>query len=269
MKQLLGALLTCTSALFALEEQPWFGDLLEFHFLGKYSYEWFDSVDGAKPALSEKFHSNLIDFNLDFSPSPVWSVDTELQFADTSKTSFHMRSLASGARFLWFDDIIGDPLSLTTGLSLRFTPTRALQDVSCPSHGQLDIELNASIGKEFDTSDTWRFRTWAFAALGHANRGSPWVRAATAFEMNVRDIHKWGIFLEAANGYGRHCDLNPNQFYGYGTIRSKTIDLHLRYGQRIGVWGTLRLEYVRRLLAKAAPEHFNGVTVSFLIPFSL
>lgn len=253
----------------AIEVQPWFGDVYEFHFLQSYSFSWFDSVQGSRPSYHQFFHSNLFYSGLEFSPSPVWDVDTDIQFAATSAVTFNFRSMGLQVRYLWYDDIIGDPMSFATGASARLTATSSLKDVSCPSHGNVDFELNFSLGKEFDATDTWRFRAWMFGALGHANRGSPWVRAIASIEMNREDIHKWAIYAEGINGYGAHTHVNVDHFFGYAKVREKTIDLGVRYGYGMGVWGTLRIDYLRRVLAKAAPQNVNYLIVGWLLPFSL
>jgi hypothetical protein len=262
-------LLLPLTSFWGIEMQPWLGDVYEFHFLGSYAYSWFHSVQGSRPPFNQFFQSNLVYFGLDFSPSPVWSIDMDLQFADTSQMSFNFRTAAVQARYLWLDDIVGDPISLTTGVSVRATGTSSLKDVSCPSHGNVDFEANFSLGKEFDASDSWRFRTWAFGAVGQANRGSPWVRATIALETNIKDRHKWAIFADGINGYGRHTHINVDHFFGYAKVREKAIDLRVRYGCKIGVWGTIRLEYAHRVLAKVAPQRVNTFMLSYLLPFSL
>ncbi|MBX7066014.1 MAG: hypothetical protein K1X28_02170 [Parachlamydiales bacterium] len=253
----------------SLEMQPWFGDCLEFHFLGSYAYSYFDRVDRGVPQLRETFKSNVIDFDLDFSPTPEWSVDTELQIADTTKQNFNFRSLAAQARYLWLDDIIGDRVSLATGASIRFTNTDSLRDVSCPSHANFDFELNFAFGKEFDISECWAWRFWGYGAVGQANRGSPWVRGILALEANYDDRHKFGVLADGANGYGRHTTVFIDDFDGYAKIRYKAIDVGVRYGYRLGVYGTLRFSYMRRVLAKSYPEQVNAFIFSYLLPFSL
>lgn len=252
-----------------LEVQPWFGDCLEFHFLGSYAYSFFDKVQHGVPQLTYTFQSNVIYFGLDFSPTPEWSIDTDLQFADTSKENFNFRSVGLQARYLWLDDIVGDRVSLATGGSARFTNSASLHDVSCPYHANFDFELHFSLGKEFDVSDCWAWRLWGFGAVGHANRGSPWVRGILALETNYDDQHKFAILAEGSNGYGRHTTVLIDDFNGYAKIRQKSIDLGARYGYRLGVWGTLRAEYYRRLLAKSCPEQVNTFIVSYLLPFCL
>lgn len=253
----------------ALEVQPWFGDCLEFHFLGNYTYSFFDKVQNGIPQLTRSFQSNLIYMGLDFSPTPEWSIDTDLQAADTTQMPFNFRSVALQARYLWLDDIIGDRVSLATGGSARFTNTASLHDVSCPSHGHFDFEFNFSIGKEFDFSDSWAWRLWGFGAVGHANIGSPWVRAILAVETNYEDQHKFAFLALGSNGYGRHTTVLVDDFHGYAKIRQKSVDLAVRYGYRLGVWGTLRFEYQRRVLAKSCPSEVNAFLFSYLLPFSL
>jgi len=251
----------------ALEVQPWFGDVLEFHFLGGYTYSRFNHVQHAVPQLTSPFNSHVLYTGLDFSPTPEWSIDMDMQFAATTKEPFNFRTVAVQARYLWLDDIVGDPVSLATGASIRPTTTRSLKDVSCPYHGNVDFELNFSIGKEFDASDCWRFRTWGYGAVGHSNRGSPWVRGIVAIETNIDDVHKFALYADGINGYGRHTRINPDHFFGYARIREKAIDLGFRYGYRIGVWGTLRLGYERRVLAKSCPAQVNSFIISYLLPF--
>lgn len=267
MKKLLLLLLPFLGS--ALEVQPWFGDCLEFHFLGSYAYSFFDKVQEGVPKLNYTFQSNVAYLGLDFSPTPEWSVDAELQLADTSKQNFNFRSFAAQARYLWLDDIIGDKMSLATGVSARFTNTDSLHDISCPYHANCDLELNFAFGKEFDFSDAWAWRFWGFGAVGHANKGSPWVRGIFSIETNYDDRHKFAIFAGAVNGYGRYTTVSIDHFDGYAKIRQKSIDLGFRYGYRIGVYGTLRFTYERRVLAKSCPQEVNAFVFSYLLPFSL
>ncbi len=270
MKAILGlAFLFAPFAGTSLEVQPWFGDCLEFHFLGSYAYSFFDKVQHGVPQLTSTFQSNVAYLGLDFSPTPEWSVDTDFQLADTTQENFNFRSVALQARYLWFDDIIGDPISLATGASVRFTNTDSLHDVSCPSHAHFDFEGNFALGKEWDVSDCWAWRLWGYGAIGQANLGSPWVRAIVAVETNYDDQHKLALLAEGSNGYGSRRTVLIDHFNGYAKIRQKSIDLGLRYGYRVGVWGTLRFEYLRRVLAKSCPQEVNTFIFSYLLPFSL
>ncbi len=253
----------------SLEVQPWFGDCLEFHFLGNYAYSFFNKVQRGVPQLTSTFQSNVVSLGLDFSPTPEWSVDSEFQLADTTKQNFNFRSFALQARYLWLDDIIGDKVSFATGINARFTNTDSLRDVSCPYHANFDFELNLAMGKEFDISDSFAWRLWGYGAVGHANRGSPWVRGILSIETNYDERHKLSLLAEGSNGYGRHTTVFINDFDGYAKIRQKSIDIGARYGYRLGVYGTIRFSYMRRVLAKSCPEDVNAFIFSYLLPFSL
>ena len=54
----------------------------------------------------------------------------------------------------------------------------------------------------------------------------------------------------------------------YAKIREKAIDLGFRYGYRLGVYGTLRFTYFRRVLARSCPAEVNAFIFSYLLPFS-
>jgi len=267
MRALWIALFICFS-LSSLEKQPWFGDVYEFHLHTGYTYSFFRKVEGAINQLNKTSNDHLLFSDLEFSMSPYWSIDTDLEFTDTPRQSFSFRSYGLQARYLWFDDIVGDPITLATGANGRFVSPRSLKDVSCPYHGNVDFQVNLSIGKEFDQGGCWRYRLWGFGTIGIANIGSPWVGGRLALEGNFLDKHKWGIFLIGGHGYGRKTSINISSFKGYGKVRYKFVDIACRYGFRLGVWGTLRFEYQRRLLAKLYPEKVNYFTISYLLPFS-
>jgi hypothetical protein len=140
--------------------------------------------------------------------------------------------------------------------------------VSCSSHSNFDFELNFSLGKEWDPSDNWRWRLWFFGAVGHANRGSPWVRGILTTETNIEDHHRLALYAIGINGYGRHTHILIDDFHGYAKIRQKSIDAGIWYGYHTKIWGTVRVGYERRLLAKAYPKNSNTFLISYLLPFA-
>ncbi len=267
MRRLLVFLVFCISAQ-ALEKQPWFGDVYEFHWLSGYEYSRYSKVQGATSPLASPSNNHLLFTALDFSFSPEWSLDMDLEFADTPKQDFSFRSVALQARYLWMDDIVGDTFSLATGISGRYVGNKSVHDISSPYHGDAEVVGSLSIGKEWDSFQFWRFRTWGFASLGIANLGSPWVEALFAIEGNLQEEHKCAFFLKGIHGYGKENQINIEKFRGYGRIRQKALDIRFRYGYRLGVWGTLRFEYERRVLSKRGPERVNSFMVSYLLPFS-
>lgn len=258
---------TLFTSLTGLEKQPWFGEVYAFHLLTGYSYSHFSQIQGNSSSLPPS-NDHLVFADLEFSFSPVWSTDIDMEWADTPRQIFGFRSFGSQVRYLWMDDVIGDPFSLSTGVSMRIVSPTSLKDISCPYHGDIEVEGSGALGKEFDSLQFWRFRVWFYAALGIANKGSPWVKGSIALEGNQQDEHKWAIWLEGVHGYGKEGSLNLSSFRGYGRVRQKALDIGIRYGYRMGVWGTLRAEYGKRVLAKRCPKNIHTFTLSYLLPFS-
>jgi hypothetical protein len=164
---------------------------------------------------------------------------------------------------------MGDPVSLTTGLSVRGVASRSLKDISCPYHFHANFEANTSIGREWDHGFDWHMRLYGFGAIGVANRGYPWVRALAMFEGNIHCTHRLGIFAETYVGFGNQAHVHTNHFNGYADIRHRNIDVGVKYTYVFEIWGHLSFAYTRRVYARSFPQNVNFFTVSYMLPFSL
>ncbi len=255
-------------SIMALEVQPYLGDIYEFYFLSKYTYSYFNKVEGALVQLTKTDNDNFLYFDLAFCPSMQWGIDFDFEFAKTPRESFGFSSGAFQLRYLWLDDIIGDPITLTTGANIRVTTRESLKDIAIPYHSNVDLEGNIAMGKEFSKMEFWRFRLWGYGAVGIANQGSPWFKGIVTFEGNSKDVVQWAMFVETMHSYGNRTYVDIANFYGYGRIRQKNIDLGARLGFKTGVMGTLSFEYRRRVFAKRFPENANFFSVMYLLPFS-
>lgn len=260
-------LLISPSLLLSLEMQPWFGNTYEFSFLSKYAYSRFSKVNSAVPPLANTSNDHLLHFNLEYPATASIDLDTDLEFIDTPRQSFSYRSYALQTRFLFSDDLVGDAVSFNLGANVRLTSKRSLHDISTPYHGDVGLEGSFALGKEFD-QNSWRFRTWGFGAVGISNRGAPWIRGCFSLEGNINETNKWAFYIHGLHGYGRKTVVFINHFNGYGSIREKNIDLEFKIGHRFDAWGTLSLEYRRRVYAKRCPENVNTFAIMYLLPFS-
>ncbi|NGX55992.1 MAG: hypothetical protein K1060chlam5_00226 [Candidatus Anoxychlamydiales bacterium] len=268
MKRIIFLLTLTSAALFSLEKAPWFNEVYEFHLTSKYTYFLYDKVNGAIEQLNTTQNNHLLYFDLSFSPSMQWSIDSDLEFIETPRQSFGFRSVAFQPRYLLRDDIIGDPFSIAIGANFRVISNDSLKDVSTLYHSHVDFEFNLAIGKEFAHLEYWRFRVWGNGVVGFANNSSPWLRAKVAIEGNSNEKRKWALFTEIMHGYGKENTIDIENFNGYAKIRQKSIDLGFNIGHKLSVLGTLRFEYKRRLLAKLCPEKVNFFSVEYLLPFS-
>lgn len=253
----------------ALDMEPWFCNLWEFNFTPSYTYSRYRDVQNGHPQLKSTSNDHLLIFDLSVSPLPQWEFSADIEFADTPRQSMGLRSYALQGKYLWLNDVVGDPVSLTTGLNVREVSGHSLKDVSCPYHFHTNIELNASIGREWSRGFNWHLRLWGFGALGMANRGYPWTRAFTTLEGQWKGAHRLGLFSEWYAGLGGHATVNTDHFNGYAQIRHRNCDVGLTYTYIFEVWGRISVAYTRRVFARSFPENVNFFTLRYTLPFSM
>lgn len=266
----LALLLGCLFAVsgFGIEIQPWFGNIYEFSFFTKYTFSTFSKVNASTTPFQGTEKDHLLYFDLEFPFSSELSMDVDLEFMDSRAEHFNFRSAALQARYCFLDDIIGDPFAFIAGLNFRGVAKAFTHDISTFYPGIANFEATLSLGKEFTKDESWRFRLWGVGAFGIAEKGSPWVRAKVSFEGNHEEAFRWAFFARGYHSYGRHAHIDLNNFHGYGSIRAKVIDLGGKIGYRFDVFGTLSVEYKRRVFAKRAPEQVNFYSVAYLLSFS-
>lgn len=263
------AFICLTASIFALDSKPWIGTPYEFVFDGAFSYSRFHEVENASVQLSSP--SNTYDLMLDLGVAlnEDFDVQGEVELAQTTGQDFTLRSAAVQGRYQCFNDICGDPVSLTFGFNFRAVPTYSLQNVSCPYSANSNFELTAAIGREWSKNALWKMRTYGLVTAGMANRGYPWTRELLVWQNNFQDIHRLTFFAEGLFGFGPKQHVNTRHFHGWAPFHHQSIDLGLGYGVRMGVWGTLSLAYAYRVFARNFPERVNSITLEYRVPFSI
>jgi hypothetical protein len=253
----------------ALQIEPWFGNIYEFDLSLFYQYSRFDKVQSAKPQIKHPFNDHLFGFDLGMPLSDSFAVDLDLEIVDTPIQTWGYRSTGLQGRYLWMNDVEGDPVSFTTGLDIRQVSTDGLRDVSCPYHSQFDAQLTTAIGKEWSRGEFWKYRTFFFGAFGMANRGSPWARALLSFQGNICNRHQYRLFADSYWGFGNRHTVNTSDFDGYAKIHHQSIDLGIGYKFLSTYNGSLSLDYAYRVYAHSFPERASFITLTYEIPFSL
>lgn len=269
MKRLLLATLILPRFCSALEEDPWFTEMCEFHFIADYDYNFFDKVDNGEPQLDSTFHTHAIGLGLGLTVPDTWNYHLELEFADTSSVSFGYRSFAFQVRKLWLDDVCGDPVSLTTGFVYRDASTRMRKALSTPYHSRANFELNSAIGKEYCCGCYWVFRTFALAAIGQGTNGSPWLRGDLTLWLNYQDCHQLSVYGKSYFGLGSKTRVDVDDFKDWANIGHHSIDVGASYRYQFGCYGSLRFDYMRRVYARSYPEQVNFFIFTFDFPFSV
>ncbi len=252
----------------ALEVEPWFGNIWEFNLRSNYTYSRFSHVQSGQPHLKHPFNVDRLAFSLEVPPSDTWDAEMEIEFVNTPRQSWGMRSVAGQVRYLFLNDVEGDPVSLISGVSVRGVSRHSLHDVSCPYHSDVNIELNAAVGKEWDRGGFWHTRAFAFTGIGVANHGSLWLRALAALKGNYRDKHQGQLFADSYWGFGPDRTVHVDHFHGYAKVHHQSIDLGAGYTYLFDLWGSLNFGYAFRVYAHSFPEYVNFFALTYTLPFS-
>lgn len=253
----------------AYELQPWFYELLEFSFTPSYTFEHYSDVQGSTNPSKYVSNDHIVDFLLQVSPFPTLDVQIEATFEKTRRYEFGFETAGLQLRYLFLNDVAGDPVSLAVGLQSDFVDFSRLKDVSVPYHFVSNFELGSAVGKEFDKEQYWVHRLWAYAGVGIANRGEPWIRARLAYFFNLRDRHRFHLFSEGYFGTGGKNQINIGEHTGYFNVAHRSIDIGAAYQYHFDIWGDITLEYFYRPYAHAFPKNLQSITLSYRLPFSI
>lgn len=252
----------------ALEEQPWFYPPFNFHAKGDFDGSFFTNVNNGFNPID--YHSTNMQATVGLlAPiSPSYDAEIEAQFESTSARNFGLESAAFQVRRLLLNDIIGDFVSLDTGINIRGVPKSRLRDVAVPYHDLWNFELIASLGKEFAKEDDWSWRTFVTGAVGQANRGYPWLKANFDIRAKAFKDYIFSAFLKSYFGLGPRTLIDVHHFNGYGMYRHQSVDIGATFTILFSVKGSLTLSYAHRFFAKTFPEDYNSFRLTYDLPFS-
>ena len=263
------AIATCAQA---TELAPWFDPDKNLMVRPSYTYRNYTSVDTHEGAVRHHSTDDLINLSLLMANDDLYSGEIEYLIGYTSQRSFSSRALGMTLRYHLLNDVVGDPISVMAGVSLRYIQHNGLNDISFFYHGPFEFEPTLSFGKEMVCEDYWTSRWWSVFGVGTANRGSPWVRAEFSWENNWWDEQEVKIFVNSFWGLGHrnlHEFTNFEHFKGYYNIDHQSIDVGARYQYNIPCGGDISLEYYYRAYARNGPLHINAATIRLTIPFGI
>ncbi|MBS4164981.1 Uncharacterized protein NEOC65_000027 [Neochlamydia sp. AcF65] len=258
-------LLVLPSLLPGVEFKPWYPNPLQVHGELAYHFQSYASVDALKGSGHYSSKDQLINASLLVAYDP-YCLQLETAFADTKKRSFNCTHIALAARYLFLDDNLGDPVSLSMGLSVRRAWKKAVNDMSLFYHGRNEAFLHAAIGKQNIEGFAWYSRWWGTLGIGTADGWTPWVVANAAYEWNRSYLHRVCVYINSLWGLGKQ-KLAVESFGGYGRIDHRSIDLGIRYCYEFAYNGLLSIDYARRVYAQNFPRDVNLLTVSYIYPF--
>lgn len=253
---------------FSVEYQPWFSKDFELEAKASFLYQAFHSLETSNGNRHYHSHDRFTTLSLATTALNFAHLEIDLAAADTRHRSFGYDHASMTGSYLIMDDIIDDPFSLVFGTTLSQVGHQALFDPGSFHQGRFEGQSYLSFGKEVSCRDYWVERGWGSLLLGFADRGSPWLQGIATWERKYESGHYFRLMAIARWGAGNHV-LNPHDFHGYGSVQHRSVDIDFRYSYRFDIWGTLSLDYGRRLYARNFPQHVNFFQVSYLFPFGL
>jgi hypothetical protein len=254
----------------SLETEPWFDTVqYQFMFRGDYAYSRYSKVQNALIPLKSPSNDQLIALDIHSSLFENLQTELEMEFVDTPRQRWGLRSSCLQVRYEILDDLEGDLFTLTAGFNGRYVTKHSVRDISSPYHFYFNTEINLSIGKEWSQEAYWLFHPYLFLGVGEANRGSPWIRSILAFQGNIVDRHRYKVYADGYFGFGSQEKVNIEHFHGYARIAHRSIDLGASYTYLLDIWGSFTFEYAYRVYARSFPEHLNLFLFRYELPFSL
>ncbi len=263
------AFLLLSLELFSLEEAPWLGNVYEFQFNTDFIYSQYSRISHALEQPSYAYNNYVTEASTSFTPTQNMDAEIEVNLARTPHQTYGFRSGALQVRYLFWDDIAGDPASINAGLNTRVVTGRAVADVSSPYASYWNGEATLSVGKEFTKDTDWKTRGYALGCIGLANHGSFWNRYKLAFEARVLKNQAIEAFSLGYFGYGHEKQVDIDHFKGWGFIKHRSIDIGAKYSYLFDIWGSLSVSYACRVWAYSYPQREQTVQLTYNLPFSL
>ena len=254
---------------FATEYQPWLGNWYEFECRSSLLYQEYPKLSTGDGTIKRDEQDLFLNVSLaNARPDPDMGFELEFRQAGTWKQKGDLDQIKFTSRLVLRDDVAGDPLSVTIGLSYTQAFKHSLQDVSSFHHGYYEGEGFISIGQEKADETIWESRWWSLFSLGVAERGSPWCRVWLNYEKRFLEKHEVQVSCRSLWGFGNR-SLCEKKFNGYGSVHHQSIDLGLRYTYLLEFYGSLSIEYAYRVYGKNFPVQTNCVFVQYLATFGL
>lgn len=253
---------------FATELSPWPGNFLEIETRAFASYQTFRHVNSGCGNFAYPSDDLFTNFSLSVCPYPGWDAEVEILFADTRHRNYGFDSGKATGRYFFLDDIDGDPVSLSGGISLIMPIHSALRDIGSFHHGMAELEGHIAVGLEKSYRTVWVERQFAVFGCGIATQGSPWLRVNYFYERSFCNEFSLQFSLNSLFGLGKRC-LYKRGFNGYGAIAHRSIDAGIKLNYEFNYSGTLSLEYSYRIYAKNFPRNVNILQLSYFYSFNL
>jgi hypothetical protein len=248
------------------EFQPWVGNYFEFEWRNTLLYQTYPVINSNSQRVKYSSSDFFFTTSLSNALKPEFSIELEAALAYTRHQKGNIDNFRLTGRYMWLDDLLGDRISLTTGVKLTQSFLNSLHDISSFHHGRAEAEFFISLGQEESLETKWGSRWWVVGGIGVANRGSAWLHAQSTYEFRLLPKHEVRLFGEGLLGLG-HKQLPIHHFHGYGPIQHRSLDLGIRYTYLIDFFGSASFEYSNRVYARNFPAQAHRFLLNLLYTF--
>lgn len=268
MKLLYAFLVFIASAATATDYQPWTKVDLELYPRADYIYQHYDKVHGSNGSLNQSGNDHVLGVGI-YGCFAAYSLELEGRLARTRHLPCGLDHFKLTGKYQIFNDIIGDPLSLTVGGSFIAASRDAVEEYGLFHHAKIEGEVFVSFGKERSCLSNWVSHWWAMFGIGVGERGCPWLFSQIAWEKNVCYEWQWRVFTDLLFGLGNEAIDFSEQFEGYGLIRHRSVDVGTGIYYPIFCRGDLYLEFKQRVWAYNFPSCAQIFQIRYVYPFGL
>lgn len=252
----------------ATELEPWHKSIYSVDFNSSCLLQQFNRLDTSCRSIKRHEFDAFYHFSVLGVCNEKITTELELMTSNTRYKSIGLNAFRITGRYFWLDDVIGDPVSLVTGLTLSKIFKASKRNLAIFDHGGVSGEAHISIGKEVSCEQFWTSRAWCVLGLGVADVGSPWLRANFIWEGNWWNIHQLKMFADTIWGFGgKRLHIHP--FHGYGSLNYQAIDVGLRYGYILPSNIFLSAGYGYRVYGRNCPIHVNFLKFEINYPICL
>lgn len=249
------------------DHHPWLALPYEFVSDISVTYQNYSDISSGSHLKKDSASDFFISESLANSKDDM-GLEIEIVEACSRKQKGDLDHIEFTGRYVWLDDVAGDPISLTQGISYIVALRSSVHDISSFHHGRNEMECFLSVGKETPKEDYWESRWWGFFALGIADSGSPWTRARLEYGKSYTREHKFSLFADSLWGFGGK-KLHIKKFHGYGPVGHQSIDLGIGYTYQDELYGNVQANYTYRVYARNFPAYAHRLQIEWVCFFGL
>lgn len=256
------------SSLSALQKEPWLGNWLECVASLNESRTQSSTVNTASGKKHDRLYADRTIATIEFTPLIDLATALELGLSKTQSKPYGFENVKASCRYRILDDLVSDPVSLTTGVVCALSTPRRVKGLSSCAHGVFETEGHFALGREFWQHARSYYQAWLLGFGGIASSGSPWVGFEAHLGRVIHQKHYFDLFFRFNKGLSSHKLHRLSNFHSWSRIGYEFEELGIGYRLKEIALGSCYIEATTRILARSCPSNVWSVKVGLVLPFS-